>query len=123
MNKVLQTLANDLIASLRYLEKGKASTVTQEREKSLQSILKIFEMKMELNKKIVDGIFFACLNLFAEKELIESELKLLLQVQLKLFETYSGKDYFLEKANENNNLIAFLVKLTLPHINVRIKIS
>lgn len=119
MNQFLQTLASELITSIRCLEVDKSKTTAQEREKALQNILKVFEMKIDLNKKIIDGIFFSTINLLADKSLLESEKILILKVILKLFETFSTKPYFLDKSSENNNLIAFLVKLNLPNINVK----
>jgi len=118
MNNFLQNLASDLIQAVKYLEKEKKDTTTQEREKALQTIFKVLDMKMDLNQKIFNGIFYSTLNLYAEKSIVESELILLLNVLLKLFENYTGKPYFLNKNEESNNLISFLVKLSLRYLNV-----
>jgi len=118
MDKFLQQLASELIFSIKYLEKGKQNSSTQEREKALQCILKVTEMKMDLNKKIIEGIFFSVLNLLTDQPIIESELLLLVKVLNALFDKYSPKPYFLEKNPDNNNLMALLIKLSLPNLSV-----
>jgi len=120
MDRFLQTLAGELIQAVKYLEKQKSETTTQEREKALQTIVKVFDLKMDLNQKICEGIFYSTLNLFAESHIVESELLLLLKVFLKLFENYFDKPYFLKRNEETYKLISFLIKLSLKYLNVSI---
>ena len=78
-------MATDLVKSLKYLEKGHKETTTKEREQALMTILKIMKMKMDLSAKIISGAFFASLNLISEKNIVESEMTLLLSFFETLF--------------------------------------
>lgn len=114
----MQSLAGGLITSLKYLEKGVKDTTSVEREKSINHILKVMDLKMDLSQKIINGIFFSCLNLLSEKEVHESEILAMLKMFTSLFENYSAKSYFITQEGENLKLHLFLTKLVIDKMKV-----
>lgn len=123
MDHVLKNLANQLILAIQTLEKKESDTSAQEKEKSLNTICSVLELKIDLNKKVIDGIFFATLNIYLSQTSPESQKISILKTLIKLFENYSQKEYFLSRSTENSNLVALLIKLTIQNITVFFKAS
>jgi hypothetical protein len=115
----MQSLAAGLISSLKYLDQGPGQTQPKEREKSLQNIIKVLELKMELSNKILQGMFFSGLTYLTEKGIHESEVILLLKLFELMFENYSKKPYFIPQIPDNIKFFALLAKCLVEKLSVR----
>lgn len=118
MDNLMQTLASNLISSLKYLDLGAGQTQPKEREKSLQNIIKVMELKMELSQKILQGLFFSGLSYLSDKAIHETEAILLLRLFELIFENYSAKQYFIPQSQENIKYFALLVKSIVERLQV-----
>jgi hypothetical protein len=118
MDNVMQTLATNLISSLKYLEQGVKDTNSGGREKSMIQILKVLELGMELSSKIISGLIYACLTLLSDKGIHETEVIALLRIFEILLKEYSSKPYFLPQTPDNMKIYSFLAKLVLDNLKV-----
>jgi hypothetical protein len=123
MDNLMQNLANSLVSSLKYLDLGARQTQAKEREKSLQNIIKVLEMKMELSNKILHGMFFSALGYLTDKGIHESEVILLLRLFELLFQNYSSKSYFIPQSQENIKYFGLLTKGIVEKLQVIASLS
>ena len=111
-------MGQDLIWAMKILEKKREISIQKEREKSLEIIMKILEIKVQLTSKIIESLFLCLTNHLTSPNLLEIENLLLLKVLLKLLENWMDKLEFINDKEPCMTYLSLLINYLLVNFKV-----
>lgn len=120
MQNPLQSVAKDLVLSLKILENEPEKLPSLEREKYITNINRVFEMRLPLNEKLNEGIYWVIINCFTITKLEENEKLKLLELLKNLLSTLPLENSFIVKKKEQHKFTMLLISKLLEHFKVKL---